>query len=76
MMDNPTTRRLCPVLLLVGSIALAAAAVAAAAGRPIAAVASDTYRFEPVIEGTELVHEFMIANTGTAPLEILKVETG
>jgi len=34
------------------------------------------YAFEPVLEGTEIMHDFILQNKGTAPLEIKKVRTG
>ncbi len=34
------------------------------------------YAFAPVLEGTEIMHDFILQNKGTAPLEIKKVRTG
>ncbi len=34
------------------------------------------FEFDPAIEGDVITHEFTIRNTGTAPLEILKIQTG
>ena len=34
------------------------------------------FQFDPAIEGDVITHEFTIRNTGTAPLEILKIQTG
>lgn len=34
------------------------------------------YEFQPVPEGTEVVHDFSIANRGDEPLNILKVKSG
>jgi len=44
-------------------------------GQPIAFVPVDRYEFEPVLHGTEIIHDFVIQNTGTAPLEIKRVQT-
>jgi len=35
-----------------------------------------TYEFEPVVEGTRVIHEFRIQNRGSVPLKIEKVRTG
>lgn len=42
---------------------------------PSAVVVNDVFEFNPVLEGTEVVNDFIIKNKGTAPLEILNVET-
>jgi hypothetical protein len=34
------------------------------------------YKFDPVLEGTEITHDFIVQNKGTAPLKIEKVRTG
>ena len=36
----------------------------------------DNYEFDPVVEGAEIDHQFIIQNKGTAPLNIEKVKTG
>jgi len=33
------------------------------------------YEFGSVLEGTEVLHDFVIQNKGNAPLKIIKVET-
>ncbi len=43
---------------------------------PSAEVAERSFHFEPVIEGDKVHYEFIIKNTGSAPLEILKIESG
>ena len=45
-------------------------------GMPQAIVPVDRYDFEPLPEGSEVVHNFIIQNKGTAPLIIEKVKTG
>ncbi len=45
-------------------------------GRPSAAVVGNSYEFEPVLDGAQVVHEFVVLNNGSAVLEIEKVETG
>jgi len=34
------------------------------------------FEFEPVLDGETVIHKFVIKNTGTAELKILKVRTG
>jgi hypothetical protein len=34
------------------------------------------YSFSPVLDGTEITHDFVIQNKGDAPLAIEKVRTG
>jgi hypothetical protein len=34
------------------------------------------YEFQPVLEGTEVVHEFVLQNRGEAPLNILQIKSG
>ena len=72
-MNQSKLLQLSAVWLLIGWLGCGAAA---AADLPAATVPAPVYRFEPVIEGAEIVHEFVIGNTGSAPLEIQAVETG
>ena len=43
---------------------------------PSAYLPVDNYEFDPVIEGAEIDHQFIIQNKGTAPLNIENVKTG
>jgi len=43
---------------------------------PVAFLASDTYTFEPVLEGALVTHDFIIENRGNAVLQILNVKAG
>lgn len=61
------------------------AAVAAAEGSQPAAedaahpsiqIPDPLYTFEPVVDGTEVVHDFRVYNRGSGPLAIQKVQTG
>ncbi len=45
-------------------------------GTPRITLTEPGFQFEPVIEGDVVVHEFTIQNSGNAPLEILKIQTG
>ncbi len=40
------------------------------------AVPETQFTFQPVVEGTEVVHDFIIQNKGTDVLSILNVKTG
>jgi hypothetical protein len=42
---------------------------------PSALVVKDVFEFNPVLEGTEVMHDFIIQNKGSAPLEIQNVKT-
>jgi hypothetical protein len=43
---------------------------------PIAFFPERSYEFQPVIEGTQVTHDFKIQNRGTAALLISNVRTG
>ena len=43
---------------------------------PSAYLPVDNYEFDPVVEGVEIDHQFIIQNKGTADLNIEKVKTG
>ncbi len=45
-------------------------------GIPAITVPEPGFQFDPAIEGDLIVHEFIFQNSGTAPLEILKIQTG
>jgi hypothetical protein len=40
------------------------------------AIPETQFTFQPVVEGTEVVHDFIIQNKGTDVLSILNVKTG
>ena len=56
-------------LLIAGSQSLAQPA-------PIAFLSETKYEFEAVPEGSQVVHDFILKNTGSAPLHVEKVLTG
>ena len=43
---------------------------------PSVFIPEDAYDFKKVVDGTQVVHEFIIQNKGDAPLKINKVKTG
>lgn len=43
---------------------------------PVAEIADKIFRFEPVLEGQEVLHDFHLHNTGDVPLHISRVRTG
>ncbi len=45
-------------------------------GSPSAFIPMNKFEFEPVIEGAEVIHDFIIQNKGTGVLNIDKVKTG
>ncbi len=44
--------------------------------KPQIFVSEPTYKFEQVLEGTEVLHDFVVQNKGTAKLIIKKVKPG
>lgn len=45
-------------------------------GAPVAVVEQDTFEFPPQLDGTSVVHDFVIKNKGDAPLTIKDVKAG
>jgi len=45
-------------------------------GQAKAVISINTFEFKPVLDGAEVIHDFVIQNTGTATLNIEKIETG
>ena len=43
---------------------------------PSAFIAQPEYTFDPVVDGTQVMHDYVIQNRGTKTLEIQKVKTG
>jgi hypothetical protein len=43
---------------------------------PSAQLVETLFEFEPVAEGVEVTHDYLVRNTGTEPLDIEKVKTG
>lgn len=42
---------------------------------PLAVIQDSAHEFSPVVEGTQIVHDFIVQNKGKAPLIIEKVKT-
>jgi len=60
-------------------LTLAAACSGATGGTPDAPLAvapEPIFTFEPVLEGEEVIHDFVVENRGTAELQIHRVQTG
>lgn len=43
---------------------------------PTAVYPATSYEFAPVLDGSKVVHEFVIQNKGTVPLKVERVKTG
>jgi len=43
---------------------------------PSVFVPESRFKFGPVLDGTEITHDFIVQNKGTTPLKIEKVRTG
>ena len=67
-----------PVLILLACLAgtPAAAGTAGPQKAPAAVVPNPIHNFAVVVEGQEVRHDFIIRNTGTAPLVVHRVKTG
>ncbi len=44
-------------------------------GSPVAYFPEKTYIFDPVVEGTEIIHDYVLQNKGSEPLLVEKVTT-
>jgi len=63
--------------IFVGLLAAGCCWSAEASGTgPKAYLPENVFEFKPVVEGAEIVHEFILRNQGDAPLKILKIESG
>jgi hypothetical protein len=43
---------------------------------PLAQIDRPIYEFDPVVDGVQVIHDYVIQNKGTGTLEIQKVRTG
>ncbi len=43
---------------------------------PKAYLPESVFEFQPVVEGTEVIHDFVLHNKGDEPLEIVNVKSG
>ncbi len=57
-------------------VLLAPGAMARDDGAPSAFFPQTRYEFAPVLDGEKVVHEFVIQNKGTRPLNVQRVKTG
>ncbi|BBO85377.1 hypothetical protein DSCO28_59430 [Desulfosarcina ovata subsp. sediminis] len=82
---NLRTFALTSALILLATIPAAVAAssqtadppaAATPAERPGAVMADRHYKFEPVVDGTQVTHDFKVKNDGRAMLDIHQVKTG
>lgn len=64
------------ILALLWHSPLSADTSASTQGTPRIDITEPSFQFDPAIEGDVITHEFTIRNTGTAPLEILKIQSG
>ncbi|ABW65833.1 conserved hypothetical protein [Desulfosudis oleivorans Hxd3] len=64
------------VLFLLSAGAVVFAADVPDKASPVAVIEARTFTFDPVPEGTEVVHDFTVKNTGTAELRVEQVKTG
>jgi len=45
-------------------------------GSPSAFIPENSYEFSPVVDGTQVTHDFIVLNKGDGDLEIQRVKTG
>jgi hypothetical protein len=64
------------VLLWLQPLSADTTSPSASQGTPSGTITDPGYKFEPVIEGDMVTHEFTLTNSGSAPLEIRKIESG
>jgi len=70
-------KRFClPMLLVSLCVICLLAPVVAAEGVPVAVVEQASFDFPPQFDGTDVVHDFIIKNTGDADLTIVEVKAG
>jgi hypothetical protein len=53
-----------------------ASPAAATVEKPAAVLPELKYEFDPVVDGTQITHDFAIKNIGDGPLSITQVKTG
>lgn len=63
-------------VLFSASVSLGTETVPEIQNVPAAFLPSDKYEFPSVVEGVDVIHNFIIQNKGTAPLKIEKVSAG
>jgi hypothetical protein len=75
---NAFARRWTCAALAVFLVALSggAAAVQPSGSAPAAVFPETRFEFKPVIDGAAVLHDFLLRNTGSAPLNIHDVKTG
>ncbi len=64
------------IILLMAAAFWLSSGVSAALAEPVAVAPEAGHTFSSVVEGTEVVHDFVIQNKGSDTLEIQKVKTG
>ncbi len=72
-------QRICRMLALAALILGAAGVLipaSASGAAPVAVLESPSYDFGSVYEGIDVVHDFIVKNTGDADLEIKSVKAG
>lgn len=64
------------LILLVAAQAVFSQPADKAVNKPDLKIIESTYAFKSITEGVEIIHDFVVKNTGTAPLDILRVKPG
>lgn len=64
------------IVLLLAAAFWVSAGISTALAEPVAVAPEPGHTFLSVLEGTDVVHDFVIQNKGSDTLEIQKVKTG
>lgn len=64
------------LIILTAAFFWLSAGFSVAAAEPVAVAPEPGFTFPTVVEGNEVIHDFVIQNKGNATLEIQKVKTG
>ena len=64
------------LILLVAAQSVFSKPADKAGNKPELKLIEAKYEFKSITEGVEIIHDFVVKNTGTAPLDILRVKPG
>ncbi len=76
MKNRKTVLTFMAALCAVVFIATCAMADAPSGKKAVPRISERKYKFDPVLEGTRVTHDFIVENIGDAPLIIKEVKTG
>ncbi len=74
-MNNQISSRVFKVIIAICFFSILSSAHATE-GKPVAVVENDSYDFGTKFEGAEIIHDYIIKNSGDVDLEIQSVKSG